>query len=236
MWFTLLILPIVLIFSCLFLYLAGKATVKWCRSGWLDAGPWMFWCRSSDAVMQVPGCANFRDKNTVGDSRITFGIKQCYRLNMWTIIQPLKSFSWLLKRGSTQKWKLNQLRGSIYWLCHLFEFFPASFFRWPERLRLNDAGPGGLMQVQMFWCRSTDGVMQVHGWCDAGLQMVRCRSTDGAMQVSGCANFGDGNTVVESRNTFGKNQSYRLNMWAIIQPLKSFHFWVDPLFKPHTQP
>ena len=93
------------------------------------------------------------------------------------------------------------------------------------RSRCSDAGP------RMVWCRSTDGVMQVHGWCDAGPRMVRCRSTDGAMQVPGCANFRDGNTVVESRSTFGKNQCYRLNMWAIIQPLKSFHFWVDPLFK-----
>ena len=48
----------------------------------------------------------------------------------------------------------------------------------------------------------------------AGPRMVRCRSMDGAMQVLGCANFRDGNTVMESRSTFGINQCYRLNMWA----------------------
>ena len=93
------------------------------------------------------------------------------------------------------------------------------------RSRCSDAGP------RMVWCRSTDGVMQVHGWCDAGPRMVRCRSSDGAMQVPGCANFRNGNSVGESRNTFEKNPCYRLNVWAIIQPLPSFHFWVDPLFK-----
>ena len=40
------------------------------------------------------------------------------------------------------------------------------------RSRCSDAGP------RMVWCRSTDGVMQVRGWCDADPRMVRCRSTD----------------------------------------------------------
>ena len=39
--------------------------------------------------------------------------------------------------------------------------------------------------------------MQVHGWCDAGLQMVRCRSPD--VQI----------LETESRNTFGENQCYQ---------------------------
>ena len=89
------------------------------------------------------------------------------------------------------------------------------------------------------------GAIQVTGWCDAGPdvliqvlecsdagpRMVRCRSLDVAIQVLGCANFRNGNSVGERRNTFEKNRCYRLNVWAIIHPLTSFHFWVDPLFK-----
>ena len=93
-----------------------------------------------------------------------------------------------------------------------------------------DAGLDGVMQVPR-WCDAgLDVLMQVLGWCDAGPRIVRCRSSDGAMQVPGCANFRNGNSVGESRNTFEKNQCYRLNVWAIIQPLPCFHFWVDPLF------
>ena len=66
-----------------------------------------------------------------------------------------------------------------------------------------------------FWCRFADGVMQVCGWCDEGPWMVRCRSSDGAMQVPGCANFRNGNSVGESRNTSE-------NMWAIIHLFQVF--------------
>ena len=53
--------------------------------GWLDAG--------TDVLMQVLGWCdagreyvNFRDRNTVGKSRSTFGENQCYRLNVWSNI------------------------------------------------------------------------------------------------------------------------------------------------------
>ena len=55
-------------------------------SGCSDAGPRMFCCRSLDVMMQVRGCydagPNFRDGNTVGESRSTFGENQCSRLNV----------------------------------------------------------------------------------------------------------------------------------------------------------
>ena len=82
----------------------------------------------------------------------------------------------------------------------------------------------------MVWCRSTDVLMQVCRWCDSGPRMVWCRLSDGAMLVPGCAYFRDGNSVGGSRTTFGKNQSYRRNVWAITYPLTCFHFWMDPLF------
>ena len=56
--------------------------------------------------------------------------------------------------------------------------------------------------------------MQVRGWCDAGPRMLQGRSPD--VQVL--------KIVEESMSLFGKNQRHRLNMWAIFQPLKSFHF------------
>ena len=65
----------------------------------------------------------------------------------------------------------------------------------------------------MFCYRSLDVMMQVRGCYDAG------------------PNFTDGNTVGESRSTFEKNQCYRLNVWAIILHLTSFHLSVAPLFK-----
>ena len=64
----------------------------------------------------------------------------------------------------------------------------------------------------MLGCRSGDGVIPV------------LRSSDGAVQVPRRGNFRDGNAVGEGRSSFGKNECYRLNVWAIIKPLASFHF------------
>ena len=72
----------------------------WCWStngviyvlGWCHAGPQMVRCRSSDGAMQVPRCANFRNGNAVGESRITLYKNQCYRLNVSAIISPITSF------------------------------------------------------------------------------------------------------------------------------------------------
>ena len=106
-----------------------------------------------------------------------------------------------------------------------------TFFSWPERSRSRwpYAGPW------MLWCRSvcsdSSARMQVLECSQAGPRMLWCRSLNAVMQVHGCANFRDRNTVVESSSTLLKNQSNWLNMWTIIQPLKSFHFWVDPFFK-----
>ena len=53
--------------------------------------------------------------------------------------------------------------------------------------------------------------MQVLGCSDAGPWMLGCMYADGVMRVLGCVNSRDGNTVRESRRTFGKNQCHRLN-------------------------
>ena len=90
---------IVMIFSRPLSIAGWIVKVKRCRSGWSHAG--------LDGVMQVPGWLDagldvlmqvlgwcdagrkyvyFRDRNTVGKSRSTFGENQCYRLHVWSNI------------------------------------------------------------------------------------------------------------------------------------------------------
>ena len=52
------------------LWHAGPDVLMWVLE-YSDAGPRMVGCRSSDGAMQVPRCANFRNGNAVGESRIT---------------------------------------------------------------------------------------------------------------------------------------------------------------------
>ena len=81
------------------------------------------------------------------------------------------------------------------------DFFLSSFFSWLERLRWNNAGTDGRMQVRIVWYRSSNVLMKVRGCCDEGPRMLQCRFSDALIQVPGCANLRDGNTIGERRST-----------------------------------